>query len=172
MSRPQPSEYAPYYGKYIDLVPEEDIVSTLRTQVAATLAFLSQIPEEQAGVCHPPYTWTARQVVSHLCDCERVFGYRALRFARGDETPLPAFDEELYAQTSGAGDCSLSTLANEFAAIRNSHVCFFTNLPAEAWDRVGAANNTPMSVRALAYVLVGHERHHGGILRKRLALGA
>ncbi len=98
MAGPQPHEYAPHYARYITLVPDEDILAALSTEMARTVAFLNAIPDEAASVCHPPYTWTTKQVVGHLIDCERIFGYRALRFGRGDRTPLPGFDENTYAE--------------------------------------------------------------------------
>jgi hypothetical protein len=169
MARPDSSEYAPDYAKYIAQVPEDDILSAMRSGTTGPLAFLAGVTEKEASVCHPPYTWTIKQVVGHLTDCERVFGYRALRFARGDSAPLPGFDENAYAQAAGHDSVPLRSLVSEFENLRRSHVAFFEHLPADAWLRRGTANNAVMSVRALAYAVVGHERHHAAILRKRLA---
>jgi hypothetical protein len=127
------------------------------------------VSESNASVCHPPYTWTIKQVVGHLTDSERVFGYRALRFARGDATPLPGFDENAYAKAIRLDHIPLGDLVAELASLRQSHVRFFEHLSDEAWQRRGIANNDPVSVRALAYILVGHERHHSLIVRKRLS---
>jgi hypothetical protein len=171
MARPEPSEYALHYGNYIGLVPEEDIVEALRSEIARTLEVLRAVPEDESLRRHPPYTWSIRQVVGHLIDSERVFGYRALRFARGDATPLPGFDENAYAAEAGSDRIALSALADEFEAIRRSHLGLFAGLPEDAWDRRGVANQAEVSVRALAYVVVGHERHHMGIVRKRLGRG-
>jgi DinB family protein len=169
MSRPVPTEYAPYYEKYIALVPEDDILEAMKSAVETGLAFLAGVSETEASVCHPPYTWTIKQVVGHLTDSERVFGYRALRFARGDSTPLPGFDENAYANGIRLDDIPLGDLLAEFASLRRSHVALFEHLPKEAWQRRGLANNAEISVRALAYILIGHERHHVAILRKRLS---
>jgi hypothetical protein len=169
MARPDTTEYASHYGKYISHVPEDDIASAMKSSTASTLAFLASVPESAAGICHPPYTWTIKQVVGHLIDCERIFGYRALRFARGDSTPLPGFDENTYAQTAQHDRVPLSGLISEFEFLRRSHIAFFEHLPEEAWLRRGTANNAEMSVRAFAYALVGHERHHAAILRERLS---
>ncbi len=169
MARPDSSEHAPAYEKYISLVPEEDILETMRSALSQPLSFLANVPESEACVCHPPFTWTIKQVVGHLIDCERVFGYRALRFARGDSTPLPSFDENAYANAAHHDRIPLGDLVAEFANLRRSHVAFFEHLPKDAWHRHGTANNAAMSVRALAYALVGHERHHAAILRKRLS---
>jgi hypothetical protein len=168
MARPDSTEYARDYAKYIALVPEEDIVHAMKSEGANTLGFLAGIPESAVCVAHPPYTWSIRQVVGHLCDCERVFGYRALRFARGDATPLPGFDENIYAEAAQHNKVPLASLVSELENLRRSHIAFFEQLPDEAWLRRGTANNAEVSVRALAYILIGHERHHAGIIRKRL----
>jgi DinB superfamily len=169
MARPDTTEYAPQYGQYLALVPEDDIVAAMRSELARTTTFLSGVAERDASICHPPYTWTIKQVVGHLTDCERIFGYRALRFARGDSTPLPGFDENPYAERAGSDQRPLVALATEFEAVRRSHICLFENLPAPAWTQRGIANDNEMSVRAIAYAIVGHERHHMSILRQRLA---
>jgi hypothetical protein len=169
MGRPDSTEYAPYYGKYVALVPEDNILTAMRSETAQTLAFLRGVPERESSIRHPPYTWTFKQVVGHLTDAERVFGYRALRFARGDSTPLPGFDENTYAQIAEFDQHPLDDLVAEFEALRQSHICLFKNLPATAWARRGIANGNEVSVRALAYIIVGHERHHTVILRQRLS---
>ena len=169
MTRPGSDEYASYYEKYVSLVPETDILKVMRESPGTELAFLSSIAESEASVCHPPYTWTVKQVVGHLTDSERVFGYRALRIARGDTTPLPGFDENAYASAIHLEEIPLTELVAEFADLRRSHLAFFGHLSEEAWRRRGTANNAAVSVRAIAYILIGHERHHCAILRKRLA---
>jgi hypothetical protein len=168
MPRPEPTEYAPYYAKYLDLVAEDDILGALEAQLAETLAVLRPSPESQGNVRHPPYTWTVKEVVGHLTDTERIMGYRALRFARADQTPLPAFDEETYTPAGEFDRIPLRDLVAEFEAVRRSHLYLFRHLPAAAWARGGTANNTLVTVRALAYIIVGHARHHTAILRKRL----
>jgi hypothetical protein len=169
MSRPGPTEYAPYYEKYLALVPEDDILVALEGELGATLALLRSVPTAEADVRHPPYTWTIKEVVGHLTDCERVFGYRALRIARGDPTPLAGFDENAYARAADADRHPLAELAEEFEVVRRSHIWLFRHLAEECWARTGVANETGVSVRALAYILVGHERHHTAIVRRRLS---
>lgn len=169
MPRPEPTEYAGYFSKYVDLVPEADILPVLATQLDEALAFLRAVPESQSNVLHPPYTWTVKDVVGHLTDGERVFGYRALRFARGDATPLPGFDENEYARSAEYARLTLADIVSEYEAVRRSNLLMFRNLPAAAWGRAGKASDNLLSVRALAYILVGHTRHHGAILRKRLS---
>ena len=168
MHRPAPTEYAPYYARYIDLVPEADPIAALEAQLGETLAVLRPAPEAQGSVRHPPYTWTVKEVVGHVTDTERIFGYRALRFARGDTTPLPGFDEGAYAPAGEFDRVALAGLVGEFETVRRSHVALFRHLPAAAWDRGGEANGVPVTVRALAYMMAGHARHHAAILRKRL----
>ena len=133
------------------------------------LSFLRDVPEGQTGVCHPPYTWTVKQVVGHLTDGERVFGHRALRFGRGDTTPLAAFDEHLYVNAAEYARLAFADVVSEHEAARRSNLWLFRNMPDAAWARSGTANNNAITVRALAYGVVGHTRHHAAILRKRLA---
>jgi hypothetical protein len=170
MPRPGPTDFAPYYGKYLDLVPEDDVLPALAGQLDEVLPVLRAIPEAAGNVRHPPYTWSIKQVVGHLSDCERVFGYRALRFARGDATPLPGFEENDYAREGDFDRVPLADLVREFEVVRQSHVWLFQNLPAAAWDRAGEANGSRVTVRAAAYILVGHVRHHLAIVRKRLGV--
>jgi hypothetical protein len=169
MSRPDSADYAPDHGKYVSLVPEDDVLAALKSQLAETLALLRGAPESEANRRHPPYTWSIKEVVGHLTDCERVFGYRALRFARGDATPLPGFDENAYARAAESDRRTLADLAAEFEAVRRSHLALFGSLSEAAWDRKGIANDSEVTVRAIAYILVGHERHHTAILRRRLS---
>jgi hypothetical protein len=169
MSRLDPSEYAPDSGKYVALVPEEDILPAMEKELNATLALLRSVPDDQACVRHPPYTWTIKEVVGHLTDCERVFGYRALRIARADTTPLTGFDENAFAEAADFDRYPLAELTAEFEALRRSHLWFFRHLAESAWTRKGVANNCGVSVRALAYIIVGHERHHTAIVRRRLS---
>jgi DinB superfamily len=168
MPRPDPTEYAPDHGKYVALVPEDDVLAALEQELGATLALLRSVPEGQDCVRHPPYTWSTKEVVGHLTDCERVFGYRALRIARADATPLAGFDENAYARAADFDRHPLAELAAEFEAVRRSHLWLFRHQPEEAWARHGVANSSGVSVRAVAYILVGHERHHTAILRRRL----
>jgi hypothetical protein len=169
MSCPKTTEYAPHYNSYISLVPEDDILLAMRTEQVQTLRFLSGVADRDAGVCHSPYTWTIKQVIGHLIDSERIFGYRALRFARQDSTPLPGFDENHYAQFAESDQRPLTAHAAEFEAVRKSHLCLFESFPAHAWDERGTANADGITVRAIAYAIVGHERHHMSIVRQRLA---
>jgi DinB superfamily len=166
--RPNPDEYYPECAPYIALVTEEDPIPALENSLAEVLGLLHDVSDEVACRLHPPYTWTIKQVVGHLTDSERVFGYRALRFARGDTTPLPAFDDDLYARSAVFRDCTLASLAAEFELVRRSHLAFFNNLVPDDWDRRGIVNGAEISVRALAFDIAGHGRHHAAIMRRRL----
>src|SRR5262249_46525225 len=114
MPRPSPAEYAPYYGQYVELVPEDDVLAALQAQLDDVLALLRAAPEAEGPARHPPYTWSVKEVVGHMTDTERVFGYRALRFARGDATPLPGFDENAYARAADSDRRPLAALVAEF----------------------------------------------------------
>jgi len=168
LSKPDPTEYAPNLGAYIDLVPEGDVLTILERQIEDTIALLRDLPEKEAETRHAPYTWSIKQVVGHLTDCERIFGVRALRFARNDPTALPGFDENPYVEAAHFDTRALSCLVQELEFLRRSHLLFFGGLHDAAWLRCGIANGHPVTVRALAYTMAGHERHHVNIVRKRL----
>lgn len=167
MTRPDSTEYAPYFEKYVSLVPEGDIVTTLGKQIEDTLGLLRGLSEAQGDLRYAPGKWSVKEVIGHLIDAERIFAYRALRFARGDQTPLPGFDENGYAANSGYGLRSLADIAEEFELVRKSNLYLFKNLDGESAARRGLSNNNEISVRALAYVTAGHELHHVGIIRSR-----
>jgi Protein of unknown function (DUF664). len=167
INRPEATEYPPYYERYISLVPQSDIVKTLQEQLDETLKLLRDIPESQAGFRYAPDKWSIKELVGHVIDGERVFAYRALRFARNDKTPLPGFEQDDYIQNASFDDCTLSDLADEFESVRRSSVFLFKQLNQEAWLRKGTANESEASVRAIAYIIAGHELHHRSILRER-----
>jgi len=167
-ARPEESEYAHFYQTYVSLVPPGDILAVLETQLDETLSLLSGLSESDAEKHHAPYTWSIKDVVGHLIDSERIFGVRALRFARQDSKELPGFDENDYAVQAHSDTRALADLLQEFAHVRRAHLDFFRSLPDDAWRRRGVANGNSVTVRALAYIIAGHERHHVSILRKRL----
>jgi uncharacterized damage-inducible protein DinB len=166
-SHPDPTEYAPYYGRYISLVGEGDIVGILRSQIDATLDLLRGVPGDREQHRYAEGKWSVREVIGHLADGERIFGYRALRFARADATPLHGFDENRYAAIAPYDQRRLSSIADEFAAVRAASIAFFDALTDEEWQRRGSANAQEVSVRALAWIIAGHERHHVHLLRER-----
>ncbi len=166
-TRPREGEFIPYYGMYIDKVPDGDIVETLRSQVPETLALIRSIPEADGDKRYAPDKWSIREVVGHVIDAERIFVYRALRFARADSTPVPGFDENTYAKNAPYPHVSLADIASELQHVRAATVHFFANLEEQAFSLRGSANGAEISVRALAYILAGHEIHHVGVLRTR-----
>lgn len=166
-TRPENTEHAPYYGTYISLVAPGDVVETLDTQVESTLALVRTIPEERGGLRYAPGKWSVRELLGHVTDAERIFTYRALRFARGDETPLAGFDENSFIANSRLDARTLASLCEELEAVRRSSVLLFQSFDATEWLRRGTANGYPMSVRALAWTCAGHERHHMEILKSR-----
>jgi len=163
-----PSEYAAEFGKYISLVPAGDVQAFLQQQLQDFTALLEPLTDEQGVVKHAPYTWTIKQVVGHMTDCERVFGYRVLRVGRNDPTPLPSFDEAAYMQHSDFNACPIQELVSEFKCLRRSHLRLTRHFPAEAWNYRGMVLGEPASLRAMIYVLAGHAKHHLDILHKRL----
>lgn len=165
--RPQPSEYAPYYGRYVDLVPETDILSALETQSAATQKMLAGIDESRAGFRYAPDKWTIRQLVGHIEDSERVFTYRALTFARGATTPLPGFEQDEFMAASPFDRSTLRQRAEGLQNVRRTTLDLFRELDDAGWERGGTASDNHVTVRAIAYITVGHERHHLKVLRER-----
>ncbi len=160
IGRPQPTEYAPYFERYISLVTDGDIISALKSQVEEVRRILGAVPESRAGHRYAEGKWSIREVLGHVIDTERVFGYRALCVARGDQTPLPSFDEKIFGQNSPHDAFPLTGLLDEFEAVRKGHLLFFRQLRPEDWTRMGIANNLPVSPRGLAYSMAGHVMHH------------
>jgi hypothetical protein len=165
--RPLADEHAPFYGGYITLVPDGNLVELLRQQQLETTRMLRGISDEKGRFAYAPGKWTIKEVVGHICDAERIFSYRALRFARGDAQPLTGFDENSYAPAGRFNERSLGDLLDEFEAIRAATIHLLRHLSEEELARRGVANNNPISVRAIAYVIAGHERHHAKLLRER-----
>ena len=166
-SRPEATEFAPFYGRYVDAVPDGDIVAVLREGGRELAGVLAAIPASREGFRYAEGKWSVREVMGHLIDAERIFAYRALRIARGDTTPLASFDENAYVSASDSDSRTLRELAEELAVVRESTVRLFASLPEEAWGRLGVASEKQVSVRALAYITAGHSQHHLNILRER-----
>jgi hypothetical protein len=164
---PDRTEAAEYYFTYIDQVPAGDICAILAAQLTETVALLDGISDEQSLIRYAPDKWSIRQVVSHVNDTERLFVFRALWFARGFDSPLPSFDQNVAIATAGADERPWRSHVDEFRAIRSATLAFFRYLPEEAWTRRGVASGYPFTVRALAYLSAGHVSHHVKILRER-----
>lgn len=166
-TRPEAYEAVPYYFTYIDKVPSGDIRKTLVTQARQTRAFLEGISEKKSRHRYAPGKWSLRQVLSHINDTERLFVFRAYWFARGFDSPLPSFEQEVAIAAAGADDVSWARHVEEFAAVRTATTTFFRNLPDAAWSRKGIASGNSFTVRALAWIAAGHAAHHIGLLKER-----
>jgi len=166
MNRPQPDEFDPYYGTYINTV-SENVLGELEHQAVSFPTFLKQIPDIKAYYAYAEGKWSVKEVVGHMIDTERIMAYRALRIARNDQTPLASFEENDYVASAAFNDRSLASLAEEFEAVRISNIYLFKHLSEDELNRRGTASNKPVSVRALLYILVGHVNHHRNIIEER-----
>jgi hypothetical protein len=167
IERPASSEYAPFYAGYVGSVPDGDLLQLLQRQREETLTLFRGLDEAKARFRYAPGKWTMADVLGHVTDGERVFTYRALTFARGDTSALPSFDENAWAVAANAGRRPLRELMDEYAAVRSATIELFRGFTPEEFARSGVASTKPVSVRALAYIVAGHERHHLRILRER-----
>jgi len=165
--RPDATEYAPFYGTYVGKVPDGDLLELLERQRRETQNLLAGLSDTQALHRYAPGKWSMKEVVGHLMDSERVFCYRALRFARADEKPLQGFDDKAWVPAGSFDARPLADLAAELEAVRRATIALFGGFDAAALARKGTANNNEVTVRALAWIVAGHERHHVAILRER-----
>lgn len=165
--RPDPNDYAAFYANYVALVPEDDVLSAIETQSSETQKLISSIDDARGAYRYEEGKWSIKEVFGHVTDAERVFGYRALCISRGDQNSLPGFDENAYMRHANFDSWKIGDLAEMYALNRRANIVFFKNLTEEAWDRRGTANNSPVTVRALAFIIAGHERHHMKVLRER-----
>lgn len=165
-TRPVAGESAPYYFRYIDLVPEGDIVQQLEAQHSAIRKLLRDITEAEAAASPASGEWSVKQVVQHVIDAERLFVFRALWFARGEQAALPGMEPDPWVANTDANARTVADLLDEFAHVRAASVAFFANLDGAAWARSGSASGNPVSVRALAWIAAGHELHHNQSLRE------
>jgi hypothetical protein len=166
-TRPGEDEYAPYAKQYVSLVSGTDILNTLEAQLKQTTTLFSGRSERDGDFRYAPDKWTVKEVVGHIADTERIFSYRALRIARGDQTPLAGFEQDDYVRGAHFNSRKMRDLVEEFADVRLASLALFRSLDAEAWVRRGSANNSAVSVRGLAYIIAGHELHHRRILEER-----
>jgi DinB family protein len=167
IARPQDTEVAPYYFVYINQVTGDDPIAAIENQLAESLALFSKISEEKSLHRYAPDKWSIRQVLNHVTDTERAFAFRALWFARGFDTPLPSYDQNIAATGAEADRISWAAHVEEFRTVRLSTISLFKNMPSRAWTRSGIASGNPFTVRALAYITPGHVAHHLTLLRER-----
>ncbi|MGA2643857.1 MAG: DinB family protein [Candidatus Sulfotelmatobacter sp.] len=168
---PLPDEYASYYAGYISLVQGEDVLRTLDQQRRQTMMLLSGRDEEDGEFRYAPEKWNAKEVLGHVCDSERVFAYRALRISRADATPLAGFEQDDYVKNGPFAHLSLADQVEDFIAVRRATLSLLRNLDEVAWTRRGIANKNEVTVRALAYIIAGHELHHRRILEEKYFAG-
>lgn len=173
ISKPEPSEYAPYTIMYIGLLPDDGLIlQHLEDNLRATTDFMRALPEEKLSYRYAEGKWTIKEILAHLIDDERIYTYRALRFARNDQTELPGFEQDAYTIESGANERALDELLEEFAAIRRSTIALFNSFDDRVLTRSGVASGNVMSVRAAAYHIAGHELRHLNIIKERYLLVA
>jgi uncharacterized damage-inducible protein DinB len=166
--KPEPNEYAPYVSRYISLLPDDGLIlKHLEDNLRVTTLFMRALPEEKLSYRYAEGKWTIKEIVGHLIDDERIYAYRALRFARNDQTELPGFEQDDYAVESGANERSLDNLLKEFAVVRRSTIALFNSFDDRVLTRSGVASGNVMSVRAIAYHLAGHELRHMNIIKER-----
>jgi DinB superfamily len=164
IGRPESGEFAPYYGKYIALVKGEDILSALDQQRRDTMTLLCGRSEEDGDFRYAPEKWSAKEVLGHICDTERVFAYRALRISRADGTPLEGFEQDDYVRNGPFARAPFAETIEDYIAVRRATITLLRNLDEAAWARRGVANKNEVTVRALGYIIAGHELHHRKIL--------
>jgi hypothetical protein len=167
IARPQPGEYAPYYDRYISLIRGEDILGTLDQQRREMMMLLSCRDDDEGDFRYAPDKWSAKEVLGHICDTERVFAYRALRISRADATPLEGFEQDDYVRNGPFAQRPLADGVEDFIAVRRATLSLLRNLDEAAWVRRGIANKNEVTVRALAYIVAGHELHHRRILEEK-----
>ena len=165
--RPQSDEHLAYYGKYIEKVPDGDLVSLLREQVMDTVALLRDLSDAQGNAAYAPGKWSIKEVLGHVIDTERVMSYRALTFARAPGSELPGFDENAWTPAGNFNTRTIADLLEELEVVRATTTHFARHLGEETLTRRGRANGAEVSVRALLYIIAGHERHHVELLRDR-----
>lgn len=167
LSRPDATEYAPYYGKYISLIPAGDLIKIMNEQFEITLATLHNISEAQSFTRYAPGKWSIKEMVGHMVDTERIMSYRALRIGRGDETPLPGFEQDDYVRHTNFDARPFAEIVHEFQAVRPATLALFRSLDDAALRRRGTASNFAVSVLALTHIIAGHEKHHMNVLQTR-----
>ena len=168
ITRPLPDEYAPDAKRYIALLPgDEKILDHLQENLESTTRLIRSLPDAKLLQRYAADKWTIKEIVVHIVDDERIYAYRALRFARADRTELPGFEQNDYATESGANDRDIEDILDEFATVRAATISLFEGLPEVAFKRSGIANGVRMSVRGAAYHIAGHELWHVGIIREK-----
>lgn len=160
LTRPESKEYAKHYGQYISRVPDGPLLEFLSRQLGDYRELFSGVSDDAASLRREPTKWSAKEVLGHVCDSERIFSYRALRFARGDVQELPGFEQDDYVREAHSNARPLSHLISELESVRRASIALLGSLREEAAVRTGVASQNPISVRALGYIIAGHAEHH------------
>lgn len=166
-AKPAPDECAPYYRLYVDQVPEADVIAILNDQIAARAHILAHLSDEKARFRYAPNKWSIKEIIGHLADAERIFAYRALRIARADTTPLPGFEQDDYIAAANFDRRALPELLAELDTVRHASLSLFRSMTDEELMRQGTASDKPFVVRAIPFIIAGHEIHHTRVLRER-----
>ena len=170
MSRPEKSEYDPYYEGYISLVIDKDIMDTLASQPTKLNDLFTAMPDERGEYRYADGKWSVKELLGHLIDAERMFAYRLLRISRADETPIEGFEQDIYIENAHSNRRSFRDLLDEFALLRRANMIYLNNMTDEAWTRFGTANKAKISARAIVYIMAGHIEHHLGVLKERYSI--
>jgi uncharacterized damage-inducible protein DinB len=171
IARPQPGECAPYYDRYISLIQDNDILTTLDQQRRQMVQLLSGLSEADGDFRYAPEKWSAKEVLGHVCDTERIFAYRALRISRGDATPIEGFEQDDYVKNGPFARRPIADAIEDYIAVRRATLSLLRSLEEAAWSRRGVANKNEVTVRAIAYLIAGHEVHHRRILEQKYFAG-
>jgi len=171
LPRPAEGEYGPFYASYIAKVPDGEVAKYLELQLREVRGLLATISEGRGDFRYAPEKWSIKELIGHLCDAERIFSYRALRFARNDATPLAGFDENSYVPAGKFGKRTMASLLDEFVQVRDATLSLVRTLDAESGARKGEASGKEVTVRGLIWIIAGHTAHHTAILRERYGVG-
>jgi uncharacterized damage-inducible protein DinB len=167
IQKPAVTEYPTFFATYIERVASDNLLQELEDNSKQTIAILEGLTEKQASFRYAPGKWSLKEVIGHMVDTERIMSYRALRIARGDATPLPGFDEKTYVSHSEFSERSLESLLHSFSIVRQATLNLLEQFPADAWLRVGVVSNNEITVRALGFIIAGHELHHRDVIIER-----
>ena len=167
ITKPDTTEYTPHFETYISKVTQDNLIDALKASSHSFLKLMTSILKEKHDYRYAPGKWTIKEMVAHIIDCERVFMYRGLSFARNDKNPLPGFNENEWAKEADVSNRSMDSLLEEYEHARKANIIFFEGISDEISKRKGKANNNYISVRALGFIISGHELHHMGILKER-----
>jgi uncharacterized damage-inducible protein DinB len=161
------TEYAEYYFQYINLLGEVTLVEELEISLHEFIRFVQNIPMDKFDYRYADGKWTIKEIIQHVIDTERIFAYRALRISRNDTTPLPGFNENEYIDNTDANQRGIQDLLTEFSAVRHSNIYLFKSFSNEQLERMGIASNVGVSVRAIGFILIGHQKHHQKVFEER-----